>query len=56
MLNKIAIIWKDNKIIGYCHTVFEADDICKKYSNYSWSLIENNKKNKKNLNLLTINN
>ena len=52
---KIAIIWLNNKKIGYCHTIFEADDICKKNSNYSWSLENYNKKNLDLLKFMSIN-
>lgn len=50
-MRKIEIIWENNKKIGYSHTQKEADDICKKKINYTWSLEDNI--NKKNLVFMT---
>ncbi len=50
----IAIIWEGMKKKGYCHTINEADDLCKKNPNYTWSPAENNEENKKNLDFMTI--
>lgn len=50
----IAIIWEAMKKKGYCHTINEADDLCKKNPNYTWSPAENNEENKKNLDFMTI--
>lgn len=52
-MRKIAIIWENNKKIGYSHTRKEADDICKKKINYTWSLEDNANINKKNLVFMT---
>ena len=34
--NYQVLIFNENKIIGYCHTWQEADDICKKHSYLTW--------------------
>mgnify|MGYP001371290367 CR=1 FL=1 len=51
---KIVAIWYKNKKIGYCHSINEADDICKKNVEYLWSLMDNNETNKLNLKFMTI--
>lgn len=33
----IALIYKGETIIGYCHTLQEADDLCNKYPNLTWT-------------------
>jgi len=38
---------------GYCHTINEADDLCKKNINYTWSPAKNTEENKKDLDLMT---
>ena len=53
-MNKIVIIWKDNIKIGYCHTYQEADDICKKNKNYTWSFLNNYIKIVNKLKFMTI--
>lgn len=53
--NSVAIIWDNDNKIGYCNTFKEADDICKKSNNLSWSRTKNENKIK-NLALLNINN
>lgn len=35
---KIIFIWKNDNVIGYCHTIKEADDICKIKTELSWSV------------------
>lgn len=50
----IAIIWKGMKNKEYCHSINEANDLCKKNPNYTWSPAENNEENKKNLDFMTI--
>ena len=41
----IALIYKGETIIGYCHTFQEADDLCKKYPDLSWTGLNKNKNN-----------
>ena len=57
-----VIIYNKDKIIGFTSTYKEADDICKKYSNYNWEYAKNVYKNQEKrdkvfnqLNQLTIN-
>ena len=52
---KIVIIWENGIKIGYCNTYFEADDICKKKPDYSWSFAKNIDNNKNGLKFMTIN-
>lgn len=41
-----AVIYNNNKIIGYTPTFKEADDICKKNNTYSWDYARRVFKNK----------
>jgi hypothetical protein len=52
---KIVAIWYKNKKIGSCHSINEAEDICKQTCDYQWSLMNNSDKNKINLKFMTIN-
>jgi hypothetical protein len=37
MNTHVCIIWDNKTKIGYCHTWQEADEICKKYQQLTWS-------------------
>lgn len=54
MENSVAIIWDNDKKVGYCNTLKEADDICKINNNLNWSKTKCEEK-VKDLMLLTIN-
>jgi hypothetical protein len=36
-MNKVAVIYRDSQIIGWCPTFLEADDICKYDNTLKWS-------------------
>ena len=50
MYASLAYIFHNNKIIGYCCTSNEADDICKNNFNLEWDYaFKNNKINKEKI-------
>ena len=42
-INSIAIIFKENKVIGWMSTFQEADLYCKKYHEFSWDFYSHHK-------------
>ena len=50
-INNIVLVFNHNdKILGFTTSYQEADDICKKYTNYTWEFSNKLYKNKNDIN------